>query len=658
MLATRSAVRIRQYSRTMTTTLPRLPVPDLRKTLDRYLTSLEPFLREEASRKGLNDDALDASRRLRAQWADEFASGVGNLCQERLLALDKTSPNNWLDDNFWIKKAYMEWRAPLLINSNWWLAFEDDANIPVSETDRQDGYFKTGFSRWQIKRAAWLLHRMLEFKIKLGTQELYPDTTRTGIWLRESTSKIFNVARIPRLSCDILSDVPLPTDPSTYDIVVIVHGWFYRVTVMESPSVSTDVGHLARYLEAVVSDAEQRLLDGEEPISIGVLSADDRDTWSNNLQHLLSLSESNKTIHTTLSNSLIVLSLDDKIHKYASSTTKQHSFDSHLRTIRSTTGNVGNRWFDKSFTLIVDPAARSGAMGEHSPCDALVPSIVAEYGIIQGIDESQFEDASPLPPRGQRWDRLDWVADDFIKKECVKAKERADKIIENSDDSVFWFSEYGTDWIKGVAKLSPDAFIQMALQLTWYKMRGQFTATYETVLTRMFNKGRTETIRTLTRESRAFCLAMVDSRATAESKRTALELAIKVHTRLTREAATGKGIDRHLMGLQQMLCPELRECALLFDDPLFGKSSCWKLCTSGLSAGLLFRGTGFGALYEDGYGINYLAGPDVVKFGIESKFSSSLTSTSTFISTLADVLRSMQNIFHLDVHSDNVASHL
>ncbi|KAK0193843.1 acyltransferase ChoActase/COT/CPT [Armillaria mellea] len=587
-------------------------VPDLRKTLDKYLTSLEPFLLEE--------DALDASRRLRAQWAAEFASGVGKLCQDRLLALDRTSPNNWLNDNFWIKKAYLEWRAPVLINSNWWLAFEDDARIPVSEKDRQDAHFRTGFSRWQIRRAAWLLHRILEFKIKLETQELYPDTTRT-----ESTSKMFNVARIPRPSCDILSTVPPPTDPSTYNIVVIVHGWFYRVTVMESPSVSTDVAHLARYLEAVVSDAEQRLLDGEEPIPIGVLSADDRDTWSNNLQHLLSL-------------------LDDKIYKDPSSSTKQYSFDSHLRTIRSTTGNVDNRWFDKAFTLIVDPAARSGAMGEHSPCDALVPSIVAEYGIIQGIDESHFEDDSALPSRGQRWDRLDWVVDDFIKKECVNAKERADRIVENSDDS------YGTDWIKGVAKLSPDAFIQMSLQLTWYRMQGQFTATYETALTRMFNKGRTENIRTLTRESRAFLQA--------ESKRAALESAIKVHTRLTREAATGKGIDRHLMGLQLMLRPELRERALLFDDPLFGKSSCWKLCTSGLSAGPLFRGTGFGAMYEDGYGINYLAGPDVVKFGIESKFSSPLTSTSTFISTLAGVLRSMQNIFHLDVHSDNVASHL
>lgn len=50
----------------------------------------------------------------------------------------------------------------------------------------------------------------------------------------------------------------------------------------------------------------------------------------------------------------------------------------------------------------------------------------------------------------------------------------------------------------------------MALQLAWYKTRQEFTATYETALTRMFNRGRTETIRTLTNDSRAFVLAMVD----------------------------------------------------------------------------------------------------------------------------------------------------
>ena len=67
---------------------------------------------------------------------------------------------------------------------------------------------------------------------------------------------------------------------------------------------------------------------------------------------------------------------------------------------------------------------------------------------------------------------------------------------------------------------------------------------------------------------------------------------------------TGRGIDRHLLGLRLLLRPLNGESSALFEDDLFERSSRWKLSTSGLSAGLLFKGTGFGAVYEDGYGIN------------------------------------------------------
>ena len=58
--------------------------------------------------------------------------------------------------------------------------------------------------------------------------------------------------------------------------------------------------------------------------------------------------------------------------------------------------------------------------------------------------------------------------------------------------------------------MSPDGYIQMAMQLAWYRTRGEFTATYETALTRLFDHGRTETVRTLSTDSRAWVLAMVD----------------------------------------------------------------------------------------------------------------------------------------------------
>lgn len=67
---------------------------------------------------------------------------------------------------------------------------------------------------------------------------------------------------------------------------------------------------------------------------------------------------------------------------------------------------------------------------------------------------------------------------------------------------------------------------------------------------------------------------------------------------------TGHGFDRHLLGLRLLLRPLHGESADLFRDELFEQSSIWKLSTSGLSAGLFFKGTGFGAVYPDGYGIN------------------------------------------------------
>jgi carnitine O-acetyltransferase len=61
--------------------LPRLPVPDLRKTLDGYLQSIQPFLREDEAR---GHSLFDDSYAKRVQWADDFEKGIGRFCQRKL----------------------------------------------------------------------------------------------------------------------------------------------------------------------------------------------------------------------------------------------------------------------------------------------------------------------------------------------------------------------------------------------------------------------------------------------------------------------------------------------------------------------------------------------------------------------------------------------
>lgn len=75
------------------------------------------------------------------------------------------------------------------------------------------------------------------------------------------------------------------------------------------------------------------------------------------------------------------------------------------------------------------------------------------------------------------------------------------------DLRIFVHEAYGKGLMKK-CRLSPDAFIQMALQLAYYRDAGKFSLTYEASMTRLFREGRTETVRPCTIESAAWVKAM------------------------------------------------------------------------------------------------------------------------------------------------------
>lgn len=57
-----------------------------------------------------------------------------------------------------------------MINSNWWLSFINDSNVPEDVLRNgvpMQSLLNTGLTRWQVRRAAWLLHRVLDFKAQL-----------------------------------------------------------------------------------------------------------------------------------------------------------------------------------------------------------------------------------------------------------------------------------------------------------------------------------------------------------------------------------------------------------------------------------------------------------------------------------------------------------
>lgn len=150
------------------------------------------------------------------------------------------------------------------------------------------------------------------------------------------------------------------------------------------------------------------------------------------------------------------------------------------------------------------------------------------------------------------------------------------------------------------------------MQLAYRRLHGHGTPTYETASTRLFLRGRTDVIRTYSDDSQKWVEAMVKAipeggkgaldSANSSELYSLLSSAVASHNTFTREASTGKGFDRHMLGLRLQL--RQGESHPLLEDKLFSESQSWKLSTSGLSAGDRFFGTGFGATDPDGYGIN------------------------------------------------------
>jgi carnitine O-palmitoyltransferase 1 len=179
----------------------------------------------------------------------------------------------------------------------------------------------------------------------------------------------------------------------------------------------------------------------------------------------------------------------------------------------------------------------------------------------------------------------------------------------------------------------------------------QFALTYEASVTRLFNMGRTETVRSLTCESRAFVEKMLDAKASVKDKVAAIQAAEKKHTSLYKHAMTGGGVDRHLFGLY------VTSVGLGYDSD-FLKSALkmpWTLSTSqtpqkqtnrwnpeGDDRIYVSPGGGFGPVADDGYGVSYMfPNDDCIFFHVSSKKSSSATDTSRFMrnieASLADV---------------------
>lgn len=556
--------------------LPRLPVPDLDETCGRFLEWIGPLLDQET---------LDRTTGVtRAFYSPE---GEGRKLQAALVELaSRKDTANWLEP-FW-DRMYLSGRSPLPLYSN---IFYMLSHVPLHEGESQ------------CDRAARLVGGALRFKGLIDSQKLKADSDGKRPLCMIQYLKLFSSCRIPYKGSDTLR-TPVsredPASPEERHIVVARNGRFFALDVADHNGMPLP--------DSVISSAlkEIRNFRGDHCVPAGSLTAVKRDLWAEGRAILRAISKENRDSLDIIERSLFLLCLEER---------QPENLEQLSRTM--ILGDGITRWFDKGMQFIVCPDGTTAINMEHTGTDGSVMVRLADFLVKElGIEQKSEKTAKCS------WKELVFRTDPGLDEMITKARDECTAMYQDTAARVLIFDHFGKEGIKNLS-VAPDAFIQMALQLAHFDLRGYPVNTYEAVMTRQFLHGRTEAVRSVSWESVKFTRLMRDPSANLQLRSLAAREAIERQVLRTREAREGLGVDRHLFGLYNVFLDMgkdlgIEEPPVFFRDPgwLTLKRNLLSTSTSGTDGLFL---AGFGTVEDDGFGVRYLTFPESIHFNVTSR---------------------------------------
>nr|XP_005993312.1 PREDICTED: carnitine O-acetyltransferase isoform X2 [Latimeria chalumnae] len=562
--------------------LPRLPVPPLQQTLERYLLALEPIISLEE---------LDHTRGI----VKEFGAlgGVGERLQKGLERRARKN-ENWLSD-WWLQTAYLEYRLPVVIHSS--------PGVILPKQDFQD-------RQGQLRFAAKLIAGVLDFKAMIDNETLPVEYLGGKPLCMNQYYQILSSCRIPGSRRDSVVNYARTSKPPTH--ITVVHNFqFFELDVYNSDGSPLTVDQIYIQLEKIWNSSLQT---NKEPL--GILTSQHRNTWGNAYNNLLK-DKTNKESMRIIQKSIFTVCLDAPVPRVSDELYKSRVAAQMLHGGGSR-WNSGNRWFDKTLQFIVAEDGSCGLVYEHAPAEG--PPIVALVDHVMEYTKKSEVVRSPMLPLAMP-KKLRFNITPEIKKDIENAKQNLNIMIQDLDIKVFVFSQFGKSFPKS-QKMSPDAFIQMALQLAYYRIYGCVCATYESASLRMFHLGRTDTIRSASYDSMKFVEAMDDP---------------------SKQAIQGQAIDRHLLGLKFQAIEDLVSMPEIFMDTAYAVAFHFHLSTSQVPAKVDCVMC-FGPVVPDGYGVCYNPMDDHINFCVSAFNSCAETNASELAEKLESALSNMQSL--------------
>lgn len=662
--------------------LPRLPVPPLEDTLNRYIDRIEPL-----------QDLKQNKRTRHVVFSPDNLEKL-KILHEKLVRYDnelaQENPYSSYIEQFWYD-AYLLYDASVVLNVNPFFQLQDDPTLKDSFSHSRSQNGPYGIYTIQIKRASKLVTSMLKFIQQLRQGTLKPDLARGGAPLSmDQYNKLFGSARIPpgpgENSCH------LQTDSSSHHVIVMYKQQFYWFDVLDinnRPLFKTP-DELEWNLYSIIMDGDSSSNhDAENRLPFGVFTTESRRIWSNVRDYIYqSKDKTNWKNLKLIDSALFVICLDDVAFddtpegqtdlttSLLCGTSKVNlDFKSAATPLNIQSGTCLNRWYDK-LQLIVTLNGKAGFNFEHTGVDGhtvlrLATDIYTDsiLGFARGVtknvldifnrdnneqalslvnsNDNNHSTSSEKPkkhnvitiPR-----KLEWQVDPFLLSSLHFAETKISDLISQYELVTLDFTHYGASHIKRQFKCSPDAFTQQIFQIAYYALYGKFETVYEPAMTKLFQNGRTEAIRSVTLASKRFVKSIFDRNATDEERKTYLQESCKEHSRITKECAVGLGQDRHLYALYSIWNEMFKDTMPLpgiFQDKAWSILNTSIISTSNCGNPCL-KSFGFGPVTPNGFGIGYIIRDDSITLVVTSKHRQ----TKRFVSLLEKSFLEIDHIFN------------
>lgn len=566
--------------------LPRLPIPKLEDTIRRYLAAQKPLL---------DDDQFRTTEKL----AQDFQNGAGKQLHEELVAQDKNNKHTSYISAPWFD-MYLSARDSVVLNFNPFMSFNPDPKTEYNDQLLRATNMVCSAVRFMKTLRAGLLEPEV---FHLNPVKSDTDSFKNFIrWVPSSLSwygaymvnaypldmsqyfRLFNSTRIPKHGRDELF-----TDEKGRHLLVMRKGNMYVFDIIDRDGNLVKPAEIQSHLKYILSDSTPA-----PAFPLSVLTSENRDVWAGLRDKLIGAGNAEDL--RVVDSALFCLCLDDE-------SMRDHIHISH----NMLHGNGCNRWYDKSFSLIVTKDGQAAINFEHSWGDG-VAVLRFQNEVFKDTTEKPLVhpgSAAAAVDSASAVRRLQFKLNKELENGIQKAKENIDSAVSKLTIDAMEFKRGGKEQLKK-NRLSPDAIAQLAFQMGFLRQYGQTVATYESCSTAAFKHGRTETIRPATVQTKKCSHAFVQQpgKHSVAELQAMLDECSKYHGQLTKEAAMGQGFDRHLFAMRYLAASKGQALPSLYTDPAYAAINHNILSTSTLTSPAVSLG-GFAPVVPDGFGVGY-----------------------------------------------------